>query len=142
MAAVPPTCRRFVVGLGIALRCLCVYLRLEFGRLSKDDHAFVGDRHEAAVDSDTEIVFALTLHTHHGIVDELRHQRDVARQDADFSRGGAGEHERGLARPNLALYRNDVDVQLSHDYSLLSSPSSLASSPASSSSLSSPESSE
>jgi len=35
-------------------------------------------------------------------------------QDADLTRGGSGEQERALARPNLPVDRDDVDVQFRH----------------------------
>ena len=42
------------------------------------------------------------------------HQWDVARQDADLACSGAGEYERGITRPELALDGDDLDVQFSH----------------------------
>ena len=50
----------------------------------------------------------------HRVVDELRHQRDVPRQDADLAGSGPGEDERRGARPELALDGDDLDVHFSH----------------------------
>ena len=74
------------------------------------------------VDGDAQIVFTLTFDAYDRVVDQLGHQGNVARQDADLARGGAGEHESRLAGPDLAFDGDDVDIQFGHLTSPLSRP--------------------
>ena len=66
------------------------------------------------VHGDAQVLLALALDPHHRVIDKLRHQRDVVRQNADLTGGGASEQEGALARPDVAVDRDDVDVQFGH----------------------------
>src|ERR1700756_4417777 len=103
-----------VIRLGVLSGPIGVDLRFELGRLRQDDDALVGHRHETAVNGDAQAVLILPFDTHHWVLDQLRHQRNVPRQNADLAGDGAGEYESSFPRPYLALDRDDVDIHVGH----------------------------
>src|SRR4051794_21611957 len=95
------------------LRAGLVDLVGQLGALGQDRDAAVGHGQEAPVHGGHDVLSAGLADGDREALGQLTEQRRVTGQDADLALRRAGVDLRGLAAPDLALDRDQLDVQVS-----------------------------
>ena len=75
----------------------------------------LGDREEAAVGRDDDVLAGVGADRHDAALGELAEQGRVTGQDTQLALGRAGDDHRGLAGPDLPLDGHQLDLQGRHD---------------------------